>query len=209
MNNETRKKLKGIIQSDVNNMENLALDDPNKKPSVDLIIKESKLINDLEKTRADILAHRKEIKIREAESEAKIHLDKLKFDLELEKVKNLYSIDKDKLSIERDKLDIDRNKISFERDKLELDNNKFELEERRLELEESKFKEDILRERKEESKSRKDKLINIGLRVLEIGLPLVVYSSLVMKNFRLIYADDGRSPSELRDLMKNVNKIKL
>lgn len=90
--------------------------------------------------------------------------------------------------------------------KLEIEKSKIKIEERKLLLEIKKYDLEQEYKIKENADAKKDRLINIGIKILEIGLPLTINTLLVLMNFKLIYVDDGRVPSELKDLMKSVYK---
>lgn len=77
-----------------------------------------------------------------------------------------------------------------------------ELEKKNYDLEREKFE----YEKSKDKTAKFDKIVDISIRVIEVIAPLAVYAGLVMMNFRLVYADDGRSPSDMKDLLKNVIK---
>ena len=93
---------------------------------------------------------------------------------------------------------------SKQEEDLRIQVEKLEIERERLRIEQIRLDNELSESDINNKKNRVDKIVNIGLKVLEIGLPLAVNTALVMLNFKLIYADDGRIPSEMKDLMKNV-----
>ena len=117
----------------------------------------------------------------------KFKLDKFKVEEEIRIQKTKLEIDIEKNSIERAKLDLERDRIEI--DRLRINNETLEVE-------------------NNTKRNKFDKFVNIGMKVMEIGLPLAVNTALVMLNFKLIYADDGRVPSEMKDLMKNIYRAK-
>lgn len=123
-----------------------------------------------------------------------VKLLKDKFKLDKFKVEEEIRIQKTKLEIDIEKNDIERAKLDLERDRIEID--KLRINNETLEVESNT------------KRNKFDKFVNIGMKVMEIGLPLAVNTALVMLNFKLIYADDGRVPSEMKDLMKNVYRAK-
>lgn len=116
------------------------------------------------------------------------------------------SIKKQKLKIEIEKLEIEKSRLYLENQKFILEENKVNLEESKLDLERIKFELDRTKFESEKSKSKADKIYNSIVKGLEIGVPLVVNTALTLMLFRLIYKDDGRAPSELKDLMRHVYK---
>lgn len=179
MDNKTRKKLREILHTNVNNYENYSLVDEERVKGLNIIGKEVKLLNEDEK-------HTLELKV----LNKRVALEELK-------IKNQDVIDHKKIDVENQKLELEKARLEIERSRLEIDNRRVDIEERKLEL-------DVNLKNKEENKSKIDRWINVGLKIFEVGAPLIVFTSLTFWNFRLIYADDGRSPSELKDLMKNV-----
>lgn len=129
---------------------------------------------------------------------------------ELDKHSYTKDIEYRKIQIEEQKFkhqkDIDETKILNDSKKIELDEERLKIEILKFELEKKKF--DIENETRLEENKRKnvDRIINIGVKVAEIGLPIIAYTALAILNFKLIYADDGRSPSELKDLINKVTK---
>lgn len=112
----------------------------------------------------------------------------------------------DKLKKERQKFELNRSQEQFE-----LEKSKHELEERKLNLEKEKMKLEYAKlevekniKLAEDKKDKRSFFVNMAIKSLEILVPLAINAGLVMMNFRLIYADDGRTPSEMKDLMKNV-----
>lgn len=81
-----------------------------------------------------------------------------------------------------------------------------DLEERKYELERYKTHHDVDLADSEAKKARVDKIIDTGAHLIEVTLPILVYAGLVLMNFRLVYKDEGRSPSDMKDLLRNVIK---
>lgn len=104
----------------------------------------------------------------------------------IEKIQNVINDDK--------KLTLENRKINLEMEKLKFDKEKYEDE---------KANNTILQIERDK-KEKKNKIIDICLKVFEIAMPLAVNTALVLMNFRLIYKDDGRVPSEMKDLMKHI-----
>lgn len=224
MNAEVKKKMKTILTADVSNLENITLTDEGKVKGLKAIEKEIEILHKDETHIVEMKSKRSKIRLEELKAQAQISLDNDKIKLEQDKYQTQKIFDESKLQLEEEKLEhqiqVDNAKLNLETlkfghaqqmelDKIKLEERKIIVEEGKLALDVDKFKEDLAREHRESQEKRVDKLINIGIRLLEIGLPLAVYTSLVMKNFRLVYADDGRVPSEMRDLMKNIYKGKL
>ena len=152
--------------------------------------------------------------------------DENRLNLDKEQFKHKVSIDYDNVSMESKKLDIEKSKLStqkkidsrkleleerklenqnlIEEKRLELEKWKLEIETRRLELENQKLIKEEEAKLAEAQKSKWDRIVNTGLRVLEIGAPLAINTILVLMSLKLVYVDDGRVPSEMKDLMKNI-----
>lgn len=206
MKSEVKKKYEQILLEDVKNFSGYSLDQEEKTKGLKTINDEIKTLNDVETHKLDMAIKRKELKLKELKNAATISLEAEKHKLDIEKF-NLQKL------IEERKINLEENRFIFsktvENTRLSLEAKKVNIEEAKLELEEQKFKESLRKDRIETQDKRIDRIINIGLELLKVGLPLAIYSSLVMKNFRLVYADDGRIPSEMRDLMKNIYKGKI
>lgn len=150
------------------------------------------LLDDNRKVGLAIIA--REVKLLNDDEKHKldVKLQKERLKLEKQKLESQLSSDKVKLEIETERLKIEKERLAIEQGRLIIENDRLTNEENKL---------------KEEAKKQKvDRWINVGIKALEIGLPLAINALLVFYNFRLIYADDGRVPSELKDLMRNVYK---
>ena len=221
MNQELKSNLMEILSQDVNNFKGYSLDTQEKAKGLKIIEQEIDILKNDEKHTLEKTSKRKELKIKELKEQAQQALDAKKFELEKEKVESQKIIDERKQNLEENKFEftknIDERKLILEQEKFkhqqEIDIRRESLEERKVIVEENKldldldrFKEEIRKEELERQERRIHKVIDIGIEVTRIVLPLAVYANLVMRNFRLIYADDGRVPSEMKDLMKNVYK---
>lgn len=219
MDSKVRKDLKKILTSDVKNYENYSLDEEKKLKGLKVIAEEVKILHEEETHRVDLANKRKKIKLEEIKQQAQISLDVTKYELEHKKFeeqttlnvkKHDLDVGKYEHSVRIDDAKLNLDKIKFEHEKLtnklkmDLEERKVITEEGKLALDINKFKEDILTRESEIQQKRVDRIIGIGMELLKIGLPLTIYTRLVMKNFRLVYADDGRVPSEMKDLMKNI-----
>ncbi len=184
MEREVRKKLIEDLRSNMNTYaDTLSADDEGKGKALNVITKEVKLLNEDED-------HKMDLKIKKT----KLDLETIKLDL-----------DRVRIELESKRYDLEASRVQ---NQIELEQLRLELDQRRFELERIKLERDEKVRLEDSEKSKWDKFINMGLRVLEIGLPLAINTALVMMNFRLIYADDGRVPSEMKDLMKNVYRGK-
>ena len=221
MDSKVKKDLKKILATDVKNYENYSLDEEKKSKGLKVIGDEIKILHEEETHRVELTNKRKKIKLEEIKTHAQMALDEKKHGLECKKFeeqtalnvkKHDLDVGKYEHSVRIDDAKLNLDKVKFEHEKLtnalkmELEERKVKTEESKLDLEIKKFKEDILTREGEIQQRRVDRIIGIGMELLKIGLPLTIYTRLVMKNFRLVYADDGRVPSEMRDLMKNIYK---
>ena len=173
------KSIEDTISKNMETYSKLEISNEAKAKQLGIISKETKLINDVESHSLEMDLKRVRIEgeqIRNKAEEDRIKLEKSKF-------KQLKLNEQEKLKLEELKLEIEKSKLDFEQYKFAKDQGI----------------------RMEDLKNKKwDRIANIGLKTLEIIVPLAVNATLVMMNFRLIYKDDGRVPSEMRDLMKNV-----
>ena len=135
----------------------------------------------------DITDQEKSKAIKSIQIEYDIYGKQQKNELEMKLMKDRYKLEK-----------------SRQEEDLRIQGEKLEIERERLRIEQIRLNNELSEIDINNKKNKVDKIINISLKVLEIGLPLAVNAALVMFNFKLIYADDGRVPSEMKDLMKNV-----
>lgn len=56
----------------------------------------------------------------------------------------------------------------------------------------------------QDKQAKKDRRVDLIIKSLEIIVPVAVYATLAMVSFRLTYIDEGRVPSEMKDLLKNI-----
>ncbi len=152
---------------------------------------EDDMISEYVDTVVDICS---DVKVEEKEISAEEDLKREKQEFELIRIKEQLKLEKARFRLEREKF-----KHSKEEDlkKTELDKAKVALEYAKINSEE-KLKE------KEIKKEKRNFFLSILTKAAELLIPLSINTALVMMNFRLIYADDGRTPSEMKDLMKNV-----
>lgn len=226
MDQKIKNDVETGLKNSVNTYKVLDILDANKPKVLNILSKEVKMITDQETHVLDSDLKTKKHDLDKTKVEEQLKIEKKKFDLEelkakhqrendekkatLEQVKVDHQKDNDseKLKVERSKLNLDRkkvaNQIEIDNKKIDLEYLKIELETRRLELDQLKLERENDIRLKETEKSKWDRITHISLKVLEIGAPLAVNAALVLLNLKLIYADDGRVPSEMKDLMKNI-----
>lgn len=206
MNSKVRKELRTIASQDVTNFKNYALDEERKSKGLKVLSDELKILHDEETHRVELTNKRKKMKIEDIKAKAQISLDDRKYQLDERKYEHMTTIENAKLKLETLKMEQQKRVDDV---KLELEERKVQSEEDKLQLEVNRFKDEIRAREEDIQRQRVDKIINIAMELLKIGIPLAIYTRLVMMNFRLVYADDGRVPSEMRDLMKNIYKGKM
>lgn len=129
-------------------------------------------------------------------------------DVENQEIENRVKIERSEIDLMKFELD----KSKYELDVLKLDNeiNKTEstikLDNRRVENDILKIDNDVERLNLEKKFGKIDRVMNCMIKTLEIGVPLLINTGLTLMLFRLIYKDDGRAPSELKDLMRHIYK---
>lgn len=152
-------------------------DSENKGKVLGSLIKEINLVKDLENQTIDNSIKRRRLKLDEAK----------------------LALDQDKIQLEKTKIDIDARKIDIDAQKLDIDARKLELEEKKFNFENQKFNSEVER-------SKKDKIFNIGMKAIEVLIPLTIYTGLSLMSLRLVYKDDGIAPSSMKDFIKYVVK---
>ena len=183
---------------------------------LDSKIKTEKLILDKERNKAQIETDNARIKLDIDKADVQKQNDIDKINLEKEKFNRQVELDRDKFNLEEKKFNsqkrLDSRRIKIEEQRNQNHNDielaRLDIERMRLDIEQMKLiKEEELRLADLE-KSKWDRISGIGIKLLEIGAPLAINALLVLMNFKLVYMDDGRVPSEMRDLMKNVYRGK-
>lgn len=186
MKAEIRKDLTDIVQGTIK--EYNSYDSENKGKVLGNLIKEINLVKDLENQTIDNSIKRRRLKL----DEAKLALDQDKIQLE-----------KTKIDIDARKLDLEEKKFNFgnqiEKTKIDIEVRKLELEEKKFDFENQKFNSEVKR-------SKNDKIFNIGMKVIEVLIPLTIYTGLSFMHLRLVYKDDGIAPSSMKDFIKYVVK---
>lgn len=109
------------------------------------------------------------------------------------------------LKVKEEKLKLEKEKFTYEK---RLNNDKLELDKLKLELERDRLAFDREVKLEELKRSASEKRLNTILRAVEIGLPIACGFTMFMVNARLVYVDDGRLPSEMRDLWNKVFRMK-
>lgn len=120
-----------------------------------------------------------------------------------EKQKAEIKILKERFKLEKIKVE---NQIENENKKIEIELEKLDFERFKLTLEEARLQNDLNKQQEEIKAKKVDRWVNIGMKVLEIGIPLAVNTILILWNFRLVYKDDGVLPSSIKDLMRHILK---
>ena len=86
-----------------------------------------------------------------------------------------------------------------------LEKRKLDFEEKKFEYEKNKFEQESI----ENKKNRKyDKILNIILDIIKIGLPITAYVGLTILTLKLTYKDHGMVPSEIRDFIRDISRLK-
>lgn len=130
--------------------------------------------------------------------------------LESQLKKKKMKLDEEKLELEKRRMELEEERVNLDREKLENDRTKFEqttysderkfkLDDDKLDFEKSKFKFDI-------DKAKTDKVFNVVVKGLEVGLPLIIYAGLSVLSLKAIYKDDVRVPSETWNFIRSVSK---
>ena len=191
MEKEVMSKLTEGIVNDVDNYESIDINDDEQKSRVlGILTREIKIVTDKEKMDSDLYLAQK-----------RLELDTAKLNADNVRITNEIDINRKKLELEEKKFKQEEEKFKQEE---EFNQKRYELEYRKLKLEEDRLAAETQDKIAQSKKERTDKVINTIIRVLEIGAPLAVNAALVLMNLRLVYIDDGRIPSEMKDLMKNV-----
>jgi len=119
-------------------------------------------------------------------------------------------IKRSKIKIEQEKIELEQAKLELDKEKLELDITKSKLSQEndsnKIELDKNKFDLDIEKFNFEKKKSKKEKIFNIIIKGLEVGLPLLVYGTLSVLALKATYKDDVRVPSETWNFIKGVSR---
>lgn len=223
MNSEQFNKLKEGIKTNVEAYTKIDINDPNKAKMLKIIASESKLVNDNDNLDTDLELKRKRFNFDEIKQKDQKELDEKKHTLEETKVTNQKTIENDRLKLERDRLEFEKEKLKQQKElednknkyltnvdieRAKVEQKKLDIETKRLDIEELKYRKEIAQIAYDENRNKKDSIINTIVRVFEIGLPLAINAWLVLMQFRLVYKDDGRVPSEMKDLLKNVYRGK-
>ena len=125
--------------------------------------------------------------------------------------KQRIKLDKEKLELKRRKIKIEINKFKLDQLKMENDLNKMyltnDIDYRKLELEDSKLDFEKEKFKTEIKKSKSDKIFNGVMKGLETGLPLIFFTGLSLISMKAIYVDDVRIPNDTTwSFIKNVLK---
>lgn len=177
MKAEIKRELTEVVKSSLTNYSYLSADD--KADGIRRLEKELNLLKEIEAQDIENSIKKKRLK-----------LDIQKYELEVVKV----DLENLRISLERDKYESDKLRTQITN---EIENERLRLEQEKLDFEREKLNLEF-------KKSRADKIFNGLIKGIEVGIPLVVNTGLTLMLFRLIYKDDGRAPSEMKDLMRHV-----
>lgn len=234
MEAENLQKLKEGIKSNVEKYDKVDINDPSKAKILKIITSETELVNKNDALITETNLKNQRFNFEKDKFKQEKELDDKRHSLEETKVKNQKTIEEKKIKLEKSKLTaqgtIEQNRLDFEKDKLKqqkeledsknkylnsleiekakIEQQKLDIEIKRLNIEELKYQKEIEQFGYDEKRNKKEIIINTMIRVLEISLPLAINAWLVLMQFRLVYKDDGRIPSEMKDLLKNVYRGK-
>lgn len=192
MNDEVKQNLEEIIRDDINNLKNCSLDDPKKKDGIKYVKEQQEIVNTSEKHKQDLDIQERKIRIEESKNKSSIKIEKERLKLEELRVTNQITIDNAKHAL-------DLEKVSIERERLDI-------ETKRYDLDKEKYLFDMNNRIADNKKNKIDRIVTTGLEVFKVLVPIAVFGGLTLMQFRLVYKDDGRVPSEMKDLIRSIYK---